>query len=61
MPMLYGAMNSPIRPVLKELEEINKLGFDYIELTMDSPQAHYEMINQQKDEFLRTLKGFNMG
>ncbi|MBW1766302.1 MAG: sugar phosphate isomerase/epimerase [Deltaproteobacteria bacterium] len=59
--MLYGAMNSPIRPVLKELKEINELGFDYIELTMDSPQAHYEMINQQKDEFLRTLKGFNMG
>ena len=59
--MLYGAMNSPIRPVIKELKEINGLGFDYLELTMDSPKAHYGMINQQKGELLRTLEDFDMG
>jgi len=59
--MLYGAMNSPIRPVIKELKEINELGFDYLELTMDAPKAHYGMINQQKEELLRTLEGFDMG
>jgi sugar phosphate isomerase/epimerase len=46
--MLYGAMNFPVHPVLEELEAISKLGFDYIELTMDPPQAHYSIIRRQK-------------
>ena len=33
--MKYGAMNFPIKPFLKEIEEIGELGFDYVELTMD--------------------------
>jgi sugar phosphate isomerase/epimerase len=61
IPMLYGAMNFPIRPVLKELEEISELGFDYLELTMDAPQAHYRMIHQQKQELLRALDRSEMG
>jgi len=59
--MLYGAMNFPIRPVLKELEAISGLGFDYLELAMDPPQAHYRMIHQQKEELLRTLDRCKMG
>jgi hypothetical protein len=47
--MLYGGMNFPIKPVLEEIEAIAELGFDYLELAMDPPQAHYKMINQQKD------------
>jgi sugar phosphate isomerase/epimerase len=59
--MLYGAMNFPIRPVLKELEEISQLGFDYLELTMDAPQAHHRRIKQQKEELLKALDRCNMG
>jgi len=59
--MLYGAMNFPIRPLLKELESISGLGFDYLELAMDPPQAHYRMIRQQKEELLRTLDRCKMG
>jgi len=59
--MLYGAMNFPIRPVLEELEAISGLGFDYMELAMDAPQAHYRMIHQQKEELLRTLDRCKMG
>ena len=33
--MRYGAMNFPIKPVLKELEAFAHLGFDYLELTLD--------------------------
>jgi hypothetical protein len=28
--MLYGAMNFPVRPILKELEAISELKFDYL-------------------------------
>ena len=59
--MLYGAMNFPIRPVLKELEEISQLGFDYLELTMDAPQAHHRIIKQQKEELLKALDRHKMG
>lgn len=58
--MLYGAMNFPVRPVLEEFEEIGRLGFDYLELTMDSPQAHYKMIHQKKKELLRELDSRKM-
>jgi sugar phosphate isomerase/epimerase len=53
--MLYGAMNFPVKPILEELEAISELGFDYLELTMDPPQAHYSIIRQQKKRLLKTL------
>jgi sugar phosphate isomerase/epimerase len=59
--MIYGAMNFPIRPILEELEAISRLGFDYLELAMDPPQAHYGMIRQQREELLRALDRCNMG
>jgi len=50
--MRYGAMNFPIKPVLKELEAFAHLGFDYLELTLDPPLGHYSIIRKQKDEIL---------
>jgi len=58
--MLYGAMNFPVLPVLKEIETISGLGFDYVELTMDPPQAHYSMLQEKKEEILRALDGKGM-
>jgi sugar phosphate isomerase/epimerase len=50
--MLYGAMNFPVRPVLQELESIAELGFDYLELTMDPPQAHHATIRRMKHDLV---------
>ena len=58
--MLYGAMNFPIKPVLEEIEQISKLGFDYLELTMDAPEAHYGIILKQKEAILRALDRHKM-
>ena len=54
-------MNFPVRPILKELEAFSELGFDYLELTMDAPQAHYSIIRQQKKNLLKALDRHNMG
>jgi len=54
--MHYGAMNFPIKPVSDELTDIAAMGFDYLELTMDPPQAHYTTIRQQRDSILSALK-----
>ncbi|MFC1533276.1 sugar phosphate isomerase/epimerase family protein [Thermodesulfobacteriota bacterium] len=59
--MLYGAMNSPVRPVLEELESIAELGFDYLELTMDAPEAHHKIIRQERDTLMRALERLRMG
>ena len=58
--MLYGAMNFPVRPVLKELDSISELKFDYLELTMDPPQAHYKMIRKEKKNLIRALDRHKM-
>ncbi len=58
--MLYGAMNFPVRPVLKELEEIASLGFDYLELTMDAPKAHHSVVRKQKRKLLGALNDHGM-
>jgi sugar phosphate isomerase/epimerase len=59
--MLYGAMNFPVRPLLQELETTSELGFDYLELTMDPPQAHYTMVQDQREDILKALERFELG
>jgi sugar phosphate isomerase/epimerase len=59
--MLYGAMNFPVRPVLDELEVLADLGFDYLELAMDPPQAHYTTIRREKSRILEALERRGMG
>ncbi|MEJ2718122.1 MAG: sugar phosphate isomerase/epimerase [Deltaproteobacteria bacterium] len=59
--MLYGAMNFPVRPFLDELRIFSSLGFDYLELAMDPPRAHYETIRGHRDALLSSLEDLNMG
>jgi sugar phosphate isomerase/epimerase len=54
--MQYGAMNFPIKPVADELADIAALGFDYLELAMDPPCAHYSIIRQQMDSIVNALE-----
>ena len=58
--MLYGAMNFPVRPTLKELDAIAELEFDFFELTMDPPQAHYTMIRKEVIDILKALDRHKM-
>ncbi len=53
--MLYGAMNFPVRSVIDELNAISGLGFDYFELAMDAPKAHYTLVRELKNELLKAL------
>jgi sugar phosphate isomerase/epimerase len=59
--MRYGAMNFPIRPVLAEIDEFAELGFDYLELTLDPPEAHHEKIRASRREVARALEDRGMG
>lgn len=59
--MRFGAMNSPIKAVMDERDEFAVLGFDYLELTLDAPRAHYAEIRRQQDEIRSRLRGHGMG
>lgn len=59
--MRYGAMNFPIKPVVREIAEIGELGFDYLELTMDPPEASPQKILSQKKAILALLTRYRMG
>lgn len=53
--MKYGAMNFPIKPVLEEIQKISDLGFDYVELALDPPCAHWKTILGIEKELTATL------
>jgi len=59
--MKYGAMNFPVKPVLREIEEIGGLGFDYVELTMDPPEATPQKLLPQKKVIQELLSRYGMG
>jgi sugar phosphate isomerase/epimerase len=59
--MRFGAMNSPLRAVVSEIEDIARLGFDYVEVTMDAPHAHHFMLRERLDEVTAALSGSGLG
>lgn len=59
--MLYGAMNSPIQPLLAEIESIGGMGFDFVELTMDAPLAHHTLVEAQRHAIVDALGRFPLG
>ena len=59
--MKYGAMNFPIKPLLTEIKEIGEMGFDYVELTMDPPEATPQKILAQKRSIREILDRYGMG
>ena len=59
--MKYGAMNFPIKPLLREIEEIGEMGFDYVEVTMDPPEATPQKILGQKQSIQELLHRYGMG
>ena len=59
--MKYGAMNFPIKLLLQEMEEIGEMGFNYVELTMDPPEATPQKILAQKRAIRELLNRYGMG
>ena len=53
--MLYGATNSPLRPILDEVKAIGGLKFDYLELAMDPPYCDSKNLKKQKREIQESL------
>ncbi len=59
--MLFGAMNFPVNPVLEEIETFAQLGFDFLELAMDPPLAHHQVIAAELTDITRSLEKHGLG
>ena len=59
--MQFGAMNFPVASVLAEIETFGELGFDYLELAMDPPMAHYTILAMIREDLLQALNACGMG
>jgi len=59
--MRFGAMNFPVLPVTEEIESFAALGFDYLELAMDPPAAHYRTLQKSRSAIRSTLSAARMG
>lgn len=59
--MLYGAMNSPLKPLLDEMKAIAALKFDYLELAMDPPYCDSRNLKEQQPHMVEALKQYNLG
>lgn len=59
--MRFGAMNSPFNPIVAEIESVAKLGFDYVEVTMDAPEAHHLILRERVNHITTALRDLGMG
>ncbi|HSO18676.1 MAG TPA: TIM barrel protein, partial [Desulfosarcina sp.] len=59
--MQFGAMNFPVTPVLEEIETFAGLGFDYLELAMDPPLAHFSILESIREKIVDALSAASMG
>ncbi len=59
--MIIGAMNSPKNDLVSELQLFGEMGFDFVEITVESPAATPEKIAANKKAILDTLHSYNFG
>ena len=56
----FGAPNFPLRPILDEIPALAECGADYLELTLDVPQAMPQAVLHQKQELNAALKQWQL-
>lgn len=54
--MQYGIMNSPLLDLKQEIERVGQSNFDYIEITLDPPGAHYQDVIPNTPKLWRILQ-----
>jgi len=58
--MILGAMNNPGKPVAKEISRFGELGFAYVDLTAEAPQATPELLDKHEKQIRDALSTSKM-
>jgi sugar phosphate isomerase/epimerase len=58
--MKLGAMNSPERDIIKEIQLYGEMGFDFIDLAIEGPNATPDILIEREREIRDVLSSYNM-
>lgn len=58
--MRYGAMNNPYNNLIEEIKLFGENKFDYIDLTLEKPEATPEILIKKRNEILDVLSSYNL-
>ncbi|UCC91422.1 MAG: sugar phosphate isomerase/epimerase [Candidatus Aenigmatarchaeota archaeon] len=56
----FGNSTRPSYDILEEIEYTGKLGFDYVEITIEGPKAFAEDLRRRKEKILKLLRKYRM-
>ncbi|MEE9323745.1 MAG: sugar phosphate isomerase/epimerase family protein [Candidatus Aenigmarchaeota archaeon] len=56
----FGNSTKPSHDILEEIEKIGKLGFDFVEITIEGPKAFSEDLMRKKEKILKLIKKYGM-
>jgi len=56
----FGNLANPSEDTLKEIEKIGKMGFDFVEISIEGPKAFPENLRRKRPEILKLLKKYRM-
>lgn len=59
--MIIGAMNSPKADLVSEIELFGEMGFDFVEITLESPGATPDKVQQNRKRIQDALHSYNFG
>ncbi|MBE44677.1 MAG: hypothetical protein CMO16_05835 [Thaumarchaeota archaeon] len=55
----FGMLTNPSLEILKEIETIYELDFDYVEIGIETPEGEPAILNKKKFKIMKLLKSFN--
>jgi len=59
--VIIGAMNNPKNDIVSEIGLFGEMGFDFVEVTVEAPQATPEKISEKRKAILDALHSYNFG
>jgi sugar phosphate isomerase/epimerase len=54
----YGMITDPSRDIVKEIRKASRMGFDYVELGMEIPEGHPDILRKRRRAIIGALKAF---
>jgi len=54
----YGLLTNPSNDIIAEIRKIYDLNFEYIEIGIEGPEGHPDIINKKRDEIVKLLEEF---
>jgi len=52
---IFGAMTNPDKDITREILNVNRMGFDFVELCLEIPYGHYDIVQREREKIKDAL------